>query len=121
MRDQLDQAAQPAVVLRLVGQMRKPARQHPLDQAEELPVELIPIAAWQTANATSSASLINAGRPPRAGTGYSSAKTYACNDKGFQIRHLELQSRGDTGLEALRLQPSGSLRDPPDFHIHPTA
>ncbi len=30
-----------------------------------------------------------------------------CNDKGFQIRHLELPSRGDTGLEALRLRRAG--------------
>ena len=40
--DQLDQAAQPAVVLRLVGQVRKPTRQHPADQAEELPVRADP-------------------------------------------------------------------------------
>jgi hypothetical protein len=30
-----------------------------------------------------------------------------CNDKAFQIRHLELQSRGDTGLEALRRAVTG--------------
>jgi hypothetical protein len=36
-RDQLDQAAQPALVLRLIGQVWKPARQQPPDQAEELP------------------------------------------------------------------------------------
>ena len=36
--DQLDQATQPSVVLRLVGEMRKPARQETLDEAEELPV-----------------------------------------------------------------------------------
>ena len=40
-----------------------------------------------------------------------SKKDGICNDKGFQIRHLELRSRGDTGLEALRhstpvLQPN---------------
>ena len=32
------------------------------------------------------------------------------NDKGFQIRHLELRSRGDTGLEALRLDRAGPCR-----------
>jgi hypothetical protein len=37
--------------------------------------ELIPIAACATASATSSASVINGLRPPRAGTEYSSAKT----------------------------------------------
>ena len=37
--------------------------------------ELIPIAACATASATSSASVVNCGRPQRAGTRYSSAKT----------------------------------------------
>src|SRR5207247_4526608 len=37
-RDQLDQRPQAAVVLRLVGQMRKPARQDATDEAEELTV-----------------------------------------------------------------------------------
>jgi hypothetical protein len=44
-----------------------------------------------------------------------------CNDKGFQIRHLELPSRGDTRLEALlREQTAGPFRNPP-FHIKPLA
>jgi hypothetical protein len=37
--------------------------------------ELIPIAACATDSATNSASLISGFRPPRTGTGYSSAKT----------------------------------------------
>src|SRR5581483_1325153 len=36
------------------------------------------------------------------------SENVGCNDKGFQIRHLELPSRGDTGLEALlRQQTAG--------------
>ena len=54
--DQLDQSAQAPVVLRLVGQMRKPARQHPPDQAEKLPVGADPDRRLATASATSSAS-----------------------------------------------------------------
>jgi hypothetical protein len=40
--DQLDQSAQAPVVLRLAGQMRKPTRQHPADQARELPIRVDP-------------------------------------------------------------------------------
>ena len=41
-REQLDQRSQPAVVLRLLGQVRKPAGQDPADQAEELPIRADP-------------------------------------------------------------------------------
>ncbi len=40
--DQADQLPQPAVVLRLLGQVRKPAWQHAVDQTEELPVRADP-------------------------------------------------------------------------------
>jgi hypothetical protein len=43
--DQLDQATQPPVVLRLLGQMRKPARQRPPTRPRNCRSELIPIAA----------------------------------------------------------------------------
>jgi hypothetical protein len=69
--------------------------------------ELIPIAACATASATSSASLISGLRPPREGTGILVREDVGCNDKGLQIRHLELQSRGDTALEALRPLTAG--------------
>ena len=39
------------------------------------------------------------------------------NDKGFQIRHLELRSRGDTGLEALRHDRAGPCESRPTFHM----
>src|SRR6185312_10589711 len=42
-----------------------------------------------------------------------------CNDKGFQIRHLELLSRGDTWSGSPSSSSRGSLRNPPDFHIKP--
>jgi hypothetical protein len=92
--DQLDERAQAAVVLRLRGQVREPAREHAPDQTEELAVEEIPIAAWQTARATSSASVTCAGLPGRAGTGYSSAKTYAATTRASRsavISRLHLE------------------------------
>ena len=99
-RDQLDQAAQPAVVLRLVGQMRKPARQHPPDQAEELPVRADPDRRL-TDRERDQLRVTRQRRPARPSRDrILIGEHIRCNDKGFQIRHLELQSRGDTGLEA---------------------
>jgi hypothetical protein len=43
-----------------------------------------------------------------------------CNDKGFQIRHLELLSRGDTVWKPFVFFERVPA-DPPDFHIKPLA
>src|SRR5207253_2109554 len=43
-------------------------------------------------------------------TAPASTSTSTRNDKGFQIRRLELPSREDTGLEALRLAATGLCR-----------
>jgi hypothetical protein len=71
----LDEQAQPPVVLRLLGQMRKPAGQHPLDEAEELAVgaDAHRRLADGERDQLRIAHLGRAARP--AGTGYSSAKT----------------------------------------------
>jgi hypothetical protein len=93
-RDQLNKHPQASVVLRLVGQVRKPARQQPPDQAEELPVRADPdrrlgdrerdqlrVADQRTPGAMRRDRILV-------------SEHIGCNDKGFQIRHLELQSRG---------------------------
>jgi len=99
--DQLDQPTESTVVLRLIRQMRKPARQDPLDEAEELPVGADPDSRLTDRQRDQLAvrdqrRTATPGRDPIV-----VSENVACNNKGFQIRHLELQSRGDTGLEAL--------------------
>jgi transposase len=60
---------------RLGGHVRGPAGRIRSTKPRNWRSEEIPIAAWQRASGTSSASETFAGRPVRGGTGYSSAKT----------------------------------------------
>jgi len=74
-----------------------------------------------TTPTTNSGSIISARRPGRAANRYSSAKTYAATTRGFQIRYLEFQSRGDTGLEALlRRRRRGPLPSPAAISHQPS-
>jgi len=102
-REQPDQATQAPVVLRLRGQVREPARQDPLDQAEELTVGTDPGRglADRERDQLRVARLRRSARP---GSDHQLVREHvACNDKRFQIgRHLELLSRR-TRLEALFL------------------
>jgi hypothetical protein len=106
-RDQLDEHPQASVVLRLVGQVREPARQHTTDQAEELPVGADPDRRLRDRKRDQFG--IADQRPPASSRRdrIVVSEDVGCNDKGFQIRHLELQSRGDTGLEALLRHAAG--------------
>src|SRR5215218_3601284 len=81
--------------------------------------EEIPIAAWQTARATSSASATSGRRPRRAGTGYSSAKTYAATTRASRsvvISSLHLE--GHVWKPSFALHRRVPARNPP-FHIKP--
>ena len=94
---QARQAPQPAVVLRLRGQMREPARQPPADQTEELPVRADPHRRLtdRQSDQFRVGDLHRRPRPRRDRILIS--EHIRCNDKGFQVgRHLELLSRGDT-------------------------
>src|SRR3954453_20114617 len=95
--------------------MREPARQRTSDQPQELPVGADPDRRLRDRQ-RDQLGVANQRPPPttrrhRVLVG----EDVSCNDKGFQIRHLELQSRGDTGLEALlRRRRRGPLpRRPP--------
>jgi hypothetical protein len=102
------------VVLRLVGQVRKPARQHPPGQAEELPIGADPDRSLRDGERDKLR--VNDQRRPatprrdRVLVG----EDVRCNDKGFQIRHLELPSRGDMVWKPFVL-PSRVPADPPTF------
>src|SRR5439155_26462536 len=89
--------------------MRKPARQHPADQAEKLAVRADPDRRlrdcqsdqlrrrdkrWPTASWRDRVVV---------------SEDIGCNDKGFQIRHLELLSRGDTWSGSPSSRKRGSL------------
>src|SRR5215210_492807 len=81
--------------------------------------EQMPIAAWQTAKATSSASATSGRRPGRAGTGYSSANTYAATTRASRsvvISSLHLE--GHVWKPSLALRRRVPARNPP-FHIKP--
>ena len=117
-RDQLDQATQATVVLRLLGQMRKPAGQHPADQAEELAIRADPDHRL-TNSQRDELAVARQSRP--AGTSRDPilvSENVRCNNKGFQIRHLELQSRGDTVWKPFVFAERVPA-DPPEFHIKP--
>jgi hypothetical protein len=114
-RDQLDECPQAAVVLRLVGQMRKPARQHAADQAEKLPIGTDPDRCLADCESDQIRVLTSAGRPWQAGTRYSSAKTYAATTRASRSSSRAPISRGLNGLEALRLQASGPCETRPTF------
>ena len=108
-REQLDQPAQATVVLRLLGQMRKPARQQPRDQTKELAVRADPDRGLR--DRESNQLRVRDQRRP-ATTGRHPilvSEDVRCNDKGFQIRHLELLSRGDKWTGSPSLPPAGSL------------
>jgi hypothetical protein len=78
------------------------ARQHAPDHGEELPVRADPDRRLLKAIQMSSSSEIN-GFPAscRDRKRTAARKAIGLSDKGFQIRHCELPSRSDTGLEAL--------------------
>jgi hypothetical protein len=100
--------------------MRKPAGQQTLDKAEELPVRTDPDRRL-TDRQSNQLAVTDRRRPAAPGRDpIVVSEDIACNNKGFQIRHLELQSRGDTGLEAL-LRPRRVPANPTDFHISPLA
>jgi hypothetical protein len=94
-RDQLNERPQTAVGLRLLKQMRKPTRQHPLNQAEELPIRAH--SARRLANRErDQLRIARQRRPALPGRDPILVSEHIrCNDKGFQIRHLELLSRRD--------------------------
>jgi len=116
-REQLDQRSQPAVVLRLLGQVRKPAGQDPADQAEELPIRADPNRCLGNGQRDqfSVAHQRPAAAPRR--DRVLVREHIRCNDKGFQVgRHLEPPSRG-TRLEALlRPRTAGPLSGPTVSH-----
>jgi hypothetical protein len=120
-RDQLDERPQAAVVLRLVRQMRKPARQHPLGETEELPVGADPDRRLSNSE-RDQLRITDKRRPTRPRRDpILLREEIGCNDKGFQIRHLELQSRADTWTGSPSSSKAGSLRTQPTFHIKPLA
>src|SRR6202162_3715579 len=101
--------------------MRKPARQQPLDKTEELPIGTDPDRSL--ANRERNQLRITNKRPPTAASRdpILISEDIGCNNKGFQIRHLELLSRGDTCSGSPSSSSRGSLRNPADFHIKPLA
>jgi hypothetical protein len=114
-RDKPNQAAESPVVLRLHGQMRKPARQHALDKAEELAIGADPDRRLRDRERDQ----LRVGCQRRSPTPRRDrilvSEHIRCNDKGFQIRHLELPiSRGH-----MVWKPFASAErvpaDPPDF------
>ena len=118
-RDQPDQAAQPPVVLRLLGQVRKPARQQPPDQTEELTIGADPDRSLS--NSERDQLRIPDKRRPAAASRdpILVSEDVGCNNKGFQIGHLELLSRADTWSGSPSSSNPRSLRNPTDFHIKP--
>jgi len=119
-RDQLDERAQAPVVLRLVGKVREPAGQHPADQAEEPAVRADPDHGLGHRK-RDQLSVADQRRPAAARRDRMLVREHIrCDNKGFQIRHLELQSRGDTGLEAFFIAKRVPA-NPTDFHITPLA
>ena len=98
--------------------MRKPAGQQTLDEAEELPVQTDPDGRLTDRQGDQLAVTdrrwpATPGRDPIV-----VSEDIACNNKGFQIRHLELQSRGDTVWKPFFAQ-SRVPANPADFHIKP--
>jgi hypothetical protein len=95
--------------------MPKPARQHASEQAEELPVRADPDR--RLTDRERDQLRVSDQRAPTAPRSdrILVSEDVGSNDKGFQIRHLELQFRGDTGLEALRLRRTGPYRIRPTF------
>jgi len=81
--------------------MGKPARQDPPDQTEELPIRTDPDRGLRDRQ-RNQLRITDQPRPTLAGSDpILVSEDIRGNDKGFQIPHLELQSRGETGLEAL--------------------
>jgi hypothetical protein len=115
-RDQLDKRPQAPVVLRLVRQMRKPARQQPADETEELPVGADPDRRLRDRQ-RDQLGVAHKRRPALPGRDpILVSEDVRCNDKGFQIRHLEPPSRG-TRLEVfLRVQTAGPCARPAVSH-----
>src|SRR6266508_6943192 len=87
--------------------MRKPAWQHSADETEELPVGTDPDRRLRDRKRDQFRVACQRGPALPGRDPILVSEDVRCNDKGFQIRHLELRSRGDTGLEALRLRPAG--------------
>src|ERR1700682_2698857 len=80
--------------------MREPARQPVADQTQELPVGTDPHRRL-TDSKRDKLSIADLACGPRTSRDPILIREHiSCNDKGFQIRHLELQSRGDNCLEA---------------------
>src|SRR6266568_4774876 len=95
--------------------MRKPARQHPPNKAEELAVRTDPDRRL-TDRQRNQLRVARQRRPTLPGRDRVLISEHIrCNNEGFQIRHLELQSRGDTGLEALLRQAAGPCATRPTF------
>src|SRR5581483_6964937 len=118
--DQLDKRTQPAVVLRLLGQMRKPTRQPIPDQAEELAGGADPQRRL-TNRERDQLRIRDLRRPRRPQRDrVLIGEHIRCNNEGFQIgRHLEPPSRGDTSGSPSSSTTSGTLRRNPPFHIKP--
>src|SRR6266508_3978674 len=89
--------------------MRKPARQHPADQAEKPAVRADPDRRLR--DRQSDQLRIRHKRWPTASwrDRVVVSEDIGCNDKGFQIRHLELLSRGDTWSGSPSSRKRGSL------------
>jgi hypothetical protein len=116
--DPRSQPSEPAVVLRLVGQVRKPARQQPVDHAEKLTVRADPGCGLGDCERNQ---LVIADQPLRAGPRDRDRRGehVGCHDEGLQRSgHLVLQSRagraGDPLLyvnaaACLAAQPTSSL------------
>src|SRR5438128_1207473 len=98
--------------------MRKPARQHPPDQAEELPIGADPHRRLGNSKRDPLRALTSRGRPGRRGTGYSSAKTYAATTRASRSVISSSYLERTQGLEALRLSAAGPCQ-PAGFHINP--
>jgi hypothetical protein len=117
-RDQLDERPQAAVVLRLLRQMRKPTRQQPPHQTEELPVGADPDRRLRDRK-RDQLGVARQRRPaPPSRDPTLISEDIRCNNKGFQIRHLELPSRGTQVWKPFAF--SGRVpANPPEFHIKP--
>src|SRR5438128_1452273 len=99
----------------LHGQMRKPARQHPLDETEELPVRTRPDRRL-TNRERDQLRITDKRRPAAASRDpILISENVRCNHEGFQIRHLELRSRKGHRLEALLCRTPGPCGTQPTF------
>ena len=108
------QRPQPAVVLRLAGQLRKPARQHLPDQAEKLAIRRDPDCRLRDRQAPPARRRSSPPAGPERGTAAPSANTYAATTRVSSDADNSCSNHEGTGLETLssshRLVPAHPTR-----------